>query len=251
MSVTLGCLIVLGAAFDAPFQQANTFYEQEDFASAARGYEQLVSEGVEHEALFFNLGNAYYRSGNLGAAIANYERALRQDPDHAAARHNLELAVQSTKHQWGRPLPRAWEQSLLMWHGAWRPREVYWSAVICWWALWAFLTLRLWKDNKWFTRLAVVSALAAAAFTTSAYSKYHPEDLAVAVRDGAAVRYGIGESQTLNFELMQGDRVVVDDRREGWMQIRTADGGRGWVEASALMLVGPPYSPAIAAPQQP
>ncbi|MBM3289205.1 MAG: tetratricopeptide repeat protein [Candidatus Hydrogenedentes bacterium] len=243
MIAVLLTTIALGAggAYDTVYARGNSAYAAGDYAGAIAAYEQLVAEDVAQAPVFHALGNAYYRAGNLGAAIANYERALHVAPTYADARHNLDFCVGKTERQWGRPLPPAWQESLLMWHDTWSPRAVYRLAVICWAALWAVLVLRLWKPDKLLTRAAIALALAAAAFATSAYAKFHPPLLAVAVQDHAAVRFGLGEGQTTNFELLQGDRVVIDSRRDGWALVRNADGDRGWVEESALAFVGPPY----------
>ena len=128
-----------------------------------------------------------------------------------------------------------------MWHDNWTPRAVYRLAVLCWIAFWALLAIRLWKPTKHLTRAAIVLALAAAAFATSAYVKFHPPLIAMAIQDNLPVRFGLGNDDATNFELMQGDRVVIDARRKGWAQVRTIDGKRGWVEEQRLALVGPPY----------
>lgn len=229
--------------YNDTYARGHAAYEQGDFASASAVFEQLVASGVSQGPLFLSLGNAYYRSGNLGAAIANYERALQVEPTYAAARHNLEFCVAKTERQWGRPLPPAWQESLLMWHRDWSPWAVYWLAVVCWLAFWALVAVRLSASNWRITAAALALALAAAAFATSAYAKYHPPLLAVAVQDHAPVRFGVGEGQTQSFDLLQGDRVVIDSRRNGWALIRNADGDRGWVDERALAFVGPPYLP--------
>lgn len=243
MITSLVVSLVFGAgAYDDAFQRGNAAYEQGDFTVAIASYEQLVAEGVVNADVFYNLGNAYYRAGNLGAAITNYERALQVAPKHESARQNLDYCVAQTQHQWRKPLPPAWQESLLMWHDNWTPRAVYRLAVLCWIAFWLLLVVRLWRPNKHLTRAAIVLALAASAFATSAYVKFHPPLIAVAMQDNMPVRFGLGNDDKTNFELMQGDRVVIDARRDGWAQVRTADGERGWVEERTLALVGPPYA---------
>ena len=243
MITSLLAILALGAggAYDSAFARGNAAYAQGDYASAIAAYEQLVGEGVAQAPVFHNLGNAYYRAGNLGAAIANYERALHVSPTFGPARHNLDFCIAKTQRQWGRPLPPPWQEALLMWHDTWPPRAVYRLAVICWVALWVLLAFRLWRPNKHLTRAAFALALASAAFATSAYVKFHPSLVAVSVQDHAAVRFGPGGSQTVNFELLQGDRVVIDSRRDGWALVRNADGERGWVDETALAFAGPPY----------
>ncbi len=157
MIILIAAYVSFGAAgvFDSTFTRGNDAFAAGDYPGAIAAYEQLVSEGVVHEALFYNLGNAYFEANNLGAAIGNYERALRLAPSYASAKNNLEFAVSKTKNQRARPLPPAWEQSLLMWHYGWSPRAVYMLAVLCWCAFWTLMAARIWRPCKSLTRAAI------------------------------------------------------------------------------------------------
>ena len=81
------------------------------------------------------------------------------------------------------------------------------------------------------------------AFGLSAWSKAHPETLAVVVDTKVPVHYSTNENDTVRFELYAGDRVTVDARSNGWIRVTTADGERGWAQEKGCMLVGPPYAP--------
>lgn len=70
-------------------EQADSAYMADDFATAARLYNEAIDTEGSSSMLFYNLGNAYYRMGNLGKAIVNYERSLRLDPTNRDARENL------------------------------------------------------------------------------------------------------------------------------------------------------------------
>ncbi|MCK5558592.1 MAG: SH3 domain-containing protein, partial [Candidatus Hydrogenedentes bacterium] len=48
--------------------------------------------------------------------------------------------------------------------------------------------------------------------------------------DEAAVQTGPG-NYAVTFKLHDGTRLKLVDWREGWYQIRLADGKRGWIEA--------------------
>jgi hypothetical protein len=64
----------------------------------------------------------------------------------------------------------------------------------------------------------------------------------VAAGETVPVHYGVGEEETVRFELHEGDRVSVDGQREGWVRVRTSSGERGWTPATSVYLVGPPYA---------
>ncbi len=235
-------LFALGAgAFNASFDRANSAYNEGDYVTAVNLYEQLVTDGVAQPDLFYNLGNAYYRLNRLGPAIANYQRALHLRPGFEAAQKNRDLCLQHTRRALNAPLPPAWEQALLFWHYKLPPWLTFRLAVGFWLLLWILLGVRLWRPWPYLRGGAMLTAILAVAFAASSWAKMHPELLAVACAERVPVRYGIGEEEATRFELFEGDRVHVDQRKNGWARVVTASGERGWVDENALALVGPPY----------
>lgn len=234
--------------YDQEFARAAKAYEAGDYATAIGVYEQMVGESVAHEALFYNLGNAYYRSGRLGAAIAYYERALQLDPGFENARENLDKAVRETRQHLARPLPSDWEQSLLFWHYLVSRETTNRLALLFWLAFWVVLGLRQLRPLRYTRRAASVLAVLALGFGGSAWGKAHAPALAVADAD-APVTYGTSESGVVRFELYPGDRVNVDQRRDGWVRVKTGLGEQGWTREANLILVGPPYARMDQAPK--
>jgi tetratricopeptide (TPR) repeat protein len=70
----------------------NSLYESGRYLEAALVYEQLIDQGYESGALYYNLGNAYFKQGDLGRTILSYRRAERLYPRDADIRANLEIA---------------------------------------------------------------------------------------------------------------------------------------------------------------
>jgi len=242
MGKALLLISMLGASvFNETFERANQLYTQGDYPGAINVYEQLVRDGVVDASVFFNLGDAYYRNGQLGPAIANYERALQLSPHFEAAARNLETCIGKTERRLTKPLPPAWEQSLLFWHFGFSPRTVFTLALVTWLAFWALLAVRQWRVVPYSRSAACLLLLLSVAFGLSAWAKAHPHLLAVASADRVPVRYGIGEKETVRFELGEGDRVVIESRSGKWARVRTSNGERGWTEQSGLAIVGPPY----------
>lgn len=245
--LALTTAVVLGAGtFDTIYQTGVQAYEEGDYHTAAESFEQLIAEGVVDPAVFYNLGNAYYRAGEVGPAIANYERALQLRPGLVVARENLVRAVNATERRLSKPAPPAWEQSLLFWHDTLTPQAAYWAAIVCWFAFWTALAVRRFKSVKYLRIAALVLLVLSAAFATSLYAKSHPQQLAVASEHRVPVHYDTDTEETVRFELYEGDRVLVDERRDGWARVVTAHGERGWAQAGNLTFVGPPYESAKA-----
>ena len=234
--------LVLGAsAFNDTFDRGVSAYENKDYVGAIEAFELLVSEQVVDPAVFHNLGNAYYRSGRLGPAIANYERALQVHPGYENAAENLEQCVRQTEHRLPRPMPSEWEQSLLFWHYRLRPATTRALAVVSWLAFWLILGVRQVRRIPYLGVCAIALGVLAVAFGGSAWAKAHPDSIAVAGVEKTSVYYGKDQTSTVRFELYEGDRVLVDQREDGWVRVGTVKGDRGWAREEAFAFVGPPY----------
>src|SRR6266849_1193138 len=100
MRLLAACLLLLsvqaGFAQEArlEFNQANQLYRDAQYDKAARLYEQVVKNGYESPALYYNLGNCYFKLRNIPASILNYERARRLSPHDDDISYNLRLANQ-------------------------------------------------------------------------------------------------------------------------------------------------------------
>lgn len=71
------------------FDEACDLYEAGEFEGALRIFESLVSAGVSHPAVYYNLANCYYQQGDIGKAVANYRRAHLLSPRDEDAQANL------------------------------------------------------------------------------------------------------------------------------------------------------------------
>ena len=64
------------------FNEANTFYKENNFERAIGLYLSIEEQGLESAELFFNLGNSYYKQNKVAPAIYYYEKALKLNPNH-------------------------------------------------------------------------------------------------------------------------------------------------------------------------
>lgn len=234
--------VFAAGAFDDTFASSVDAYRDGDYNASIRLLEQLAQENVIESVVYFNLANAYYRRGELGPAIANYERALQLEPGMDDARDNLYSAIERTERALPKPLPPEWERALLFWHEGLRPGTSFRWAAVCWVLAWGCLGIRQFRPVPYVRVAASVFGVMAVIFAASWWAKTHPQELAVAKDSRVPVRYGTHNSETIRFELYEGDRVSVDGREGSWVRVRAADGERGWVKSDSLIFVGAPFA---------
>jgi choline-sulfatase len=70
------------------------YYEQQNYAEAAKHLAKAVELGMEDAPLYNFLGISYSRTKQFPRAIASYKEALKQDPDLAEAHLNLGFAYE-------------------------------------------------------------------------------------------------------------------------------------------------------------
>jgi tetratricopeptide (TPR) repeat protein len=225
----------------AAFFSGNASYAAGDYGAAARSYEEILAGGVESGALLFNLGNAYFKSGDPARAIANYmraERLLPRDPDVAV---NLAYAREVAKVE-ANPDP-LWQRLLFAVSYRLAGPELSVLASLAWWLTCALLAIRALRPRQatGFSRAAWgCGALALYLFAALLYRNARLElhDVAVVTAEQETmVRFEPAESGTQHFAAAPGTVLTVADEHEGWLQVRAADGRRGWIPAPAVTVL--------------
>jgi tetratricopeptide (TPR) repeat protein len=235
------------AAANASFASGNEAYQSGDYQEAVRQYEALVTGGLRHEALYYNLGNAYYRlaareDDKLGRAIYNYERALRVDPGFDDARFNLEVAREAVAGKIADRLEEAerdpaWVRivtslSIAQLTSAFLVVDVVLFALL--------IALRFMTAG--FARTGVLVAVIFAALTGAVVGGllwghiYFLErvEVAIVLPDEAPLREGPAQLQSDRGQVHAGLRVHVVARDPGWVRVRLANGHEGWLPDATL-----------------
>ncbi len=226
------------------FSAANELYRGGKFPEAIRTYEQIVTNGYESPALYYNLGNAFYKTGNIPAAILHYERAKRLAPGDEDIEHNLRLANLRIVDKID-PVPRLF---LVEW----------WDAVVglasaSGWgtiaiaALWAasllLAALRLLRGPL-VQRLCLFSGLTVVLFAVFAFTaggiqggRERSESAAILFAPSSPVKSAPDARSTDLFVVHEGVRVDLLDSVGDWRKIRLADGKIGWLPMTELKVI--------------
>lgn len=84
--------------FTDPYQRGVALYRNGQYTEAIEAFTAVTSPETRLDAQY-NLGNAYFQQGDYQKALAAYEQVLAERPTDEDAKHNLVLAKQSLKSQ--------------------------------------------------------------------------------------------------------------------------------------------------------
>jgi tetratricopeptide (TPR) repeat protein len=244
-ALVLVCAGVLAAPVGADdvapqtaFFQGNQAYAAGHYAEAVRAYQSVRDGGMESGALDFNLGNALFKDGQLARAVASYERARRLLPRDPDVQANLTYALELAQV----PVDAAplWKRLLFPLAGRATGSELAVVASLAWWAIWLLLAARLLAPRlrAGLTRAAWVAAalyLAVAGSLGLRLAEVELRDSAVVVAPGGtSVRFEPSATGTEHFPAAPGTHLDVTEERDDWLQVRRADGLRGWIPRATV-----------------
>ena len=224
---------------------ADSAYAQEQFAKAAKMYEQLLRENGESAQLYYNLGNAYYRQDKVALAILNYERAALFDPGDADIRFNLQMARAKT-------IDKVVPESEMFFVTTFRSivlsmsvDQWAWLAVVCFLLTLVCIALYLFLPELWAQKtcffLAIIFLLVCVLANVAAYQQRKQiadRQNAIIMVPSVVVKSTPSESGTDLFILHEGSRVkVVDASMKDWCEIRMADGKEGWMQKDKMEII--------------
>ena len=231
------------AAPQTAFFAGNQAYAAGRYGDAIRAYESVRAAGQESGALDFNLGNALFKDGQLARAIASYERARRLLPRDPDVQSNLAYALERAQVP-DEPAP-LWQRLAFPLAGRATGSELAALTSLCWWALWLLLAARVLIPRR---RLGLgrLAAAAGALYLIAAGSlglrlaDVELRDSAVVTAaGGTSVRFEPSATGTEHFPAAPGTQLDITEERDDWLQVRRADGLRGWVARDAVERLEP------------
>lgn len=224
--------------------KGNQLYTSAKYAEAAKTYEAVAAKGFESFELYYNLANALYKSNNITFAILNYERALKLYPNNEDALFNLEMAKKQVVDNIDLlPEPgfiRWWHELISS-----RPADswgnqslVSFFLFLLLFALFLFAsTIRYKQLTFWFAVIALAYSLLTFSFGSSQRSKLVNHNSGVITERSVRMKGSPSETGTELFILHEGLSVQITDKLGEWIEIRLADGNKGWVKESALIRI--------------
>jgi len=237
-------LRVYASDSDSILLRAEQYYIQNEFSKAIAEYQSLVESGWTSAELFYNLGNAYFKNHDIKSAILYFERAKRLAPNDEAIDFNLNLS-RSLIFDKVEAVP---ELFLITWGKAIRD----WMTVRTWswWSIGSFVAmlalglLFLFVRNMRVRRLALglgmfCFILSLTTFTFAYLQKANIErtDEAIVFAPSVTIKSSPDDSGNNLFILHEGIKVRIEDQIGEWCEVRIADGNKGWMRISDLIVI--------------
>ena len=241
LSVILACTAYCSALATSK-QEADEAYQKNDFETAIRLYEELVSAEGESAAVYYNLGNCYYKTGGIAKAILNYERALLLAPGDADTRFNLEMAKSKAVDKII-PTPEVfivtWARSVVD-----SMSESSWSVlgIVCFILVLAGAVMYIFGTSVWMKKVGFIAGIVLVIICILANlaardqkSEIVRRNACIVLSPSVTVKSTPDNSGTDLFVIHEGTKVFIDDdTMSEWKEVRLEDGKKGWMPASAI-----------------
>lgn len=217
-------------------QKANEHYAKEEFQQAIDGYNQILMAGIESPELYFNLGNAYYKTKQYPLSILNYERAKLLAPDDEDIEFNLQVANQKVVDSI-QELPGIF--IVRWWNAIVNSQTTDTWAVLSIISFVVFLTMlgfyffaktsEVKRITFWSGCLLILLTIFSWSFAAKQKSRLVNHAYAIVMQPTVTVKSSPSEKGTNLFVVHEGLKVRITDKLGDWVEIRLADGNKGWL----------------------
>ena len=237
-------VVLLQLSLESPqeaFVRAEALYQEQRYDEAAVVYESMRALGIEDGTLYYNLGNAYFKAGRIGLSVLSYERAWVLAPGDEDVRTNLlyanELVADAVDEA---PLPLAVRWAVDVYRSL-QPNFLALVLSVAFVLGGMALTFVLYDAvQEWRSAAMVMLILCATlalasggALAFKANAAANRVD-AIVLTENAYIRSGPGDANPRLVEIHEGLKVRVISEREGWFQVRLANGLTGWLRAAEI-----------------
>ncbi len=222
------------------FEEANNFYIKKNYKKSIELYEIIIESGIEHSAVFYNLGNSYFRVEDIGQAIWAYRNAHRLSPRDNDITHNLNIA--ETKK-----IDRIDSPPLFIIHDLYRKVKssitifelVLLGGILSFtlsliWIMRSFFGKKIGLLKNIFQMLLVLIIIVHLFIVDMIFEKKKINNEAIIVKKIEA-KSGpfLGDNKVL-FQINAGSTVEILEEKNNWSEIILIDGKQGWILTSAL-----------------
>lgn len=217
--------------------KASVEYQNENYENAIELYKNIMKQGFESGALYYNLGNAYFKKGQLGYAIYSFEKALKIEPNDEDVNYNLRIANSRTTDKI--------EEVPLIFILNW------WNGLVTLfplntWAIFVLIFYIILLTSILFylyTRSGIIQKLTFFSGSISLslfilfivlfvarYNREASTNYGILFQQAYSVKTSPDQKATDAFIIHEGIKFTIEDHVNSWTKIRLSDGKIGWIE---------------------
>lgn len=217
-------------------QKANDAYTKQQYKQAIEDYNQILKTNLESPEVYFNLGNAYYKTGQYTLAILNYERAKLLAPDDEDITFNLQVTnqkvVDSIQELPGLFVVRWWNSIInSQTTDTWAIFSII--SFIAFLVMLGFYFFAKTGDVRritfWTGCFLIVFTIFTWSFAAKQKSRMVNHAYAIVMQPTVTVKSSPDAGGTNLFVVHEGLKVRITDKLGDWVEIRLADGNKGWL----------------------
>jgi tetratricopeptide (TPR) repeat protein len=224
------------------FEKANELYRISSYEEAIVIYESIEQSGTISADLYYNLGNAYYKINEVAASIYNYEKALQLNPTNKEdILTNLTYAKRMTIDVI-EALPKTFLQRIeadyvaSLSYDQWAYLSVigaFLTAILFLLFYFSFVPL---QKRLYFigSTLCLFLLIVSLSFSILQYNTVQKTQEGILFTPKVGVKNAPSQISEEVFELHEGTKVSIIDRVDVWLQIKLADGKKGWLLSEHL-----------------
>ena len=215
---------------DSLFLSANSDYAKQEYNAAIKKYNLILSSKLESPELYYNLANSFFKINEIHQAIYYYEKALKIKPDFDDAKENLEICNLQLIDKI-EEIPELMITSLYnnIINFLSLKNWIYLTLIFIWVSLIIFSYNSFVKKNKKSVLYLVIFSFFLFFITTKKYNQNINVKEAIIYSSVINVMSAPSEQSTNLFSLHIGTKVKIEDQIENWVNIRIANGKKGWV----------------------
>jgi tetratricopeptide (TPR) repeat protein len=219
------------------FAKANAEYNKGQYAQALADYREVMVDGYQSAALYFNIGNSYYKTGDIPSAILYYEKAHKLAPGDEDISYNLKYANLKTTDRLDEVpeffLSRWWKNIILVSStdtlGIWSVVFILLGSGLL--VLYFFAASVGVKKGAFYTAVGLfilgVFTLFIAQRQLSYFDSHHE---AIVFNGTVDVKSSPAEKASTLFVIHDGTKVNVLESNNGWVRIGLVNGNQGWIK---------------------
>ena len=225
----------------ALFAKGNSYYAKGQYKQALDAYQQLINDGCQSAAVYFNMGNASFKDGENTLAIFYYEKAHKLSPGDDDINFNIRFANLRTTDK----IDEAPEFFLTRWAKAvvlslpagtfavLSVMLVLLASVL--FIIYLFSNAVGTKKASFYGAVTLLFFGLLATFIASrqvSYFKGHRQ--AIVFSSTVDVKSGPGGQLNTLFVIHDGAKVNVLESSNGWLKIRLVNDTVGWIKQGAV-----------------